>query len=118
MKFICLRTSDNRWQWVLDRRHLMLNLINTISPLRMSGTLKDISQLKATEEKLRLFQRSIETLTECLLLTLVSISFVPMRRFVNSPIILKQRFTVNTMDKQLNLGFSVNQLLDLKQRKV
>ena len=111
-----LRTSDNRWQWVLDQG-TCVEFDQHNKPLRMSGTLKDISQLKATEEKLRLFQRSIETLSDGVFITDPGFNIIRVNeafcQLTNHP--QTAIHGKHLMDKQLNLGFSVNQLLDLKQ---
>lgn len=53
------------WLWVLDRGKIIEKDTN-LSPLRMTGTVRDISQLKLTEERLNLFAKCGESLTDAL----------------------------------------------------
>ncbi len=61
------RVKDNfgRWQWILDRGKIIEKDAN-LNPLRMTGTIRDISQLKQTEERLNLFAKCVESLTDAL----------------------------------------------------
>lgn len=61
------RIKDNlgRWHWVLDRGKIIEKDTN-LKPVRMTGTLRDISQLKSTEERLNLFAKCVESLTDAL----------------------------------------------------
>ncbi|GAA0350272.1 EAL domain-containing protein [Bowmanella denitrificans] len=56
------------WQWILDRGKVVSWDANQ-NPLRMTGTLKNISHLKQAEEQLRLFKRSIETISDGVFIT-------------------------------------------------
>jgi diguanylate cyclase (GGDEF)-like protein/PAS domain S-box-containing protein len=50
---------------VLDRGKIIEKDAN-LSPLRMTGTVRDISQLKSTEDRLNLFAKCVESLTDAL----------------------------------------------------
>ena len=56
------------WQWILDRGKVVA-WDSSQNPLRMTGTLKNISHLKQAEEQLRLFKRSIETISDGVFIT-------------------------------------------------
>ncbi|MDX1391677.1 MAG: diguanylate cyclase, partial [Rheinheimera sp.] len=58
-----LRTADNNWTWVLDRGKAVAYGADG-SPSRMTGTLKNIHQLKQTEEQLQLFARCLRTISD------------------------------------------------------
>ncbi|MDF2177126.1 EAL domain-containing protein [Aliiglaciecola sp. CAU 1673] len=64
------RVKDFRgnWLWVLDRGKVVAWNQHK-KPSRMTGTLKNISHLKQAEEQLRLFQRSIETISDGVFIT-------------------------------------------------
>lgn len=61
------RLKDNlgHWQWVLDRGKI-IEKDASLTPTRMAGTLRDITQLKATEERLNLFAKCVESLTDAI----------------------------------------------------
>ncbi|WOH37539.1 EAL domain-containing protein [Thalassotalea fonticola] len=58
-----VKDKTNNWLWVLDRGKIVERDEND-SPLRMTGTLKDISQIKANEESLKLFAKCIENISD------------------------------------------------------
>ncbi|MCK8126865.1 GGDEF domain-containing protein [Pseudoalteromonas sp. S1610] len=60
-----IKDSFGKWHWVLDRGKIIEKDAN-LSPLRMTGTVRDISQLKSTEERLNLFAKCVESLTDAL----------------------------------------------------
>lgn len=57
------RTFKGDWIWLLDRGKVVRR-DNNNQPIRMTGTLKNISHLKQAEEQLKLFKRSIETISD------------------------------------------------------
>ena len=82
---------------------------------RMTGTLKNISELKSTEEQLRLFQRSIETLSDGVFITdpqfniiKVNDAFANLAEQPSASIIGR-----HLLNKTFNLGFG-QQLVDLR----
>ncbi|MDN3485099.1 EAL domain-containing protein [Pseudoalteromonas sp. APC 3224] len=60
-----IKDSFSKWHWVLDRGKIIEKDAN-LSPLRMTGTVRDISQLKSTEERLNLFAKCVESFTDAL----------------------------------------------------
>ncbi len=60
-----IKDTFGRWHWVLDRGKIIEKDAN-LSPLRMTGTVRDISLLKSTEERLNLFAKCVESLTDAL----------------------------------------------------
>jgi diguanylate cyclase (GGDEF)-like protein/PAS domain S-box-containing protein len=58
-----LKTADNNWTWVLDRGKAVAYAADG-KPCRMTGTLKNIHQLKQTEEQLQLFARCLRTISD------------------------------------------------------
>lgn len=60
-----IQDSFGRWHWVLDRGKIIEKDTN-LNPLRMTGTVRDISQLKLTQERLNLFAKCVESLTDAL----------------------------------------------------
>ncbi|MDX3772919.1 EAL domain-containing protein [Chromatiaceae bacterium AAb-1] len=62
-----IRTADNKWLWVLDRGKVVAYAANG-KPSRMTGTLKNISQLKQTEERLQLFARCLENISDAVVI--------------------------------------------------
>ncbi|WP_342804663.1 EAL domain-containing protein [Alteromonas sp. M12] len=57
------RTFKGDWVWILDRG-MIVKRDNNDQPIRMTGTLKNISHLKQAEEQLKLYERSIETISD------------------------------------------------------
>jgi diguanylate cyclase (GGDEF)-like protein/PAS domain S-box-containing protein len=57
------KTFKGEWIWILDRGKVV-GRDNNNQPIRMTGTLKNISHLKQAEEQLKLFKRSIETISD------------------------------------------------------
>lgn len=62
-----LKTPDNLWVWVLDRGKLVASDA-TGKPIRVTGTLKNISQLKQTEERLQVFARCLENISDAVVI--------------------------------------------------
>lgn len=58
-----VRDKEGTWVWVLDRGKVV-ERDNDDMPIRMTGTLKDISQIKQTEESLKLFAKCIENISD------------------------------------------------------
>ncbi|MBD1581501.1 putative bifunctional diguanylate cyclase/phosphodiesterase [Pseudoalteromonas sp. S16_S37] len=61
------RLKDNldQYHWVLDRGKIIEKDSN-LNPIRMTGTVRDISHLKSTEERLNLFAKCVESLTDAI----------------------------------------------------
>ncbi len=60
-----IKDSFDRWRWVLDRGKIIEKDAN-LNPLRMTGTVRDITLLKSTEARLNLFAKCVESLTDAL----------------------------------------------------
>ena len=69
------KTYKGDWLWVLDRGKVVAR-DNNHQPKRMTGTLKNISHLKEAEEQLKLFKRSIETISDGVFITDTSFKFI------------------------------------------
>ena len=69
------KTYKGEWLWVLDRGKVVAR-DNNNQPQRMTGTLKNISYLKESEEQLKLFKRSIETISDGVFITDTSFKFI------------------------------------------
>jgi diguanylate cyclase (GGDEF)-like protein/PAS domain S-box-containing protein len=69
------KTYKGDWLWVLDRGKVVARDSNH-QPQRMTGTLKNISHLKEAEELLKLFKRSIETISDGVFITDTSFKFI------------------------------------------
>lgn len=69
------RTFKGEWVWVLDRGMIVKRDSND-QPLRMTGTLKNISHLKQAEEQLKLYERSIETISDGVFIANTNFKFI------------------------------------------
>ncbi|ALS97917.1 EAL domain-containing protein [Lacimicrobium alkaliphilum] len=70
-----VKNFSGKWVWLLDRGKVVTWSADK-KPLRMTGTLKNISHLKEAEEQLRLFKRSIETISDGVFITDTSFRIV------------------------------------------
>ncbi|MBV2127662.1 EAL domain-containing protein [Rheinheimera sp. SM2107] len=61
-----LRTAEGHYIWVLDRGKVVAYATNG-SPSRMTGTLKNIHQLKEAEGRMQLFARCLENISDAVL---------------------------------------------------
>jgi len=66
---VTYRVKDNNedWIWVLDRGKIV-DRDSDDKPTRMTGTLKDISQIKKAEERLKLFAKCIESISDAVII--------------------------------------------------
>lgn len=62
-----VKDKNERWFWVLDRGRIVDRDVND-NPTRMTGTLKDISQIKRADEKLKLFAKCIENISDAVVI--------------------------------------------------
>ncbi|XQW85954.1 EAL domain-containing protein [Thalassotalea piscium] len=62
-----VRNKDNHWVWVLDRGKVVERDEKNL-PTRMTGTLKDISQIKKADERLKLFAKCIENISDAVII--------------------------------------------------
>ncbi|MBB1322799.1 EAL domain-containing protein [Shewanella sp. SR43-8] len=58
-----VKARNQQWIWILDRAKIV-ERDQKDRPLRMTGTIKDINNIKQAEEQLRLFARAIENISE------------------------------------------------------
>lgn len=58
-----LKDNNKGWRWVLDKGKVVSHSASG-QPLRMTGTFKDIHQLKKAENDLEIFAKSIENISE------------------------------------------------------
>lgn len=58
-----VKGKDEQWVWILDRAKIV-ERDEDDKALRMTGTIKNISNFKQAEEQLRLFERAIENISE------------------------------------------------------
>lgn len=62
-----VKNKDNQWVWILDRGKIVERDEHN-NPSRMTGTLKDISQIKKAEERLKLFARCIQNISDAVII--------------------------------------------------
>lgn len=62
-----VKDKDNKWIWVLDRGKIV-ERDEKNKPSRMTGTLKDISQIKRADERLKLFAKCIENISDAIVI--------------------------------------------------
>jgi len=61
-----IKAANGQWVWVLDRGKVV-QLNEQGQAIRMTGTLKNIQQLKETEERLSLFARCLENISDAVM---------------------------------------------------
>lgn len=62
-----VKDKDEKWIWVLDRGKIV-ERDEKDNPSRMTGTLKDISQIKRADERLKLFAKCIENISDAIVI--------------------------------------------------
>ncbi len=62
-----VKDKDDKWIWVLDRGKIV-ERDDDDQPTRMTGTLKDISQIKRADERLKLFAKCIENISDAVVI--------------------------------------------------
>lgn len=62
-----VKDKDDNWIWVLDRGKVV-ERDDKDSPTRMTGTLKDISQIKKADERLKLFAKCIQNISDAVVI--------------------------------------------------
>ena len=99
-----VKDKDDRWIWVLDRGKIVERSANN-KPTRMTGTLKDISQIKKAEERLKLFAKCIENISDAVV--------IYDRQFITVDINKSfQRITGKTKEQMLGQPLVFNQYPD------
>lgn len=61
-----IKAANGQWVWVLDRGKVV-QLNDQGQAIRMTGTLKNIQQLKETEERLSLFARCLDNISDAVM---------------------------------------------------
>jgi diguanylate cyclase (GGDEF)-like protein/PAS domain S-box-containing protein len=62
-----VKNKDDNWIWVLDRGKIV-ERNEKGTPTRMTGTLKDISRIKKADERLKLFAKCIENISDAVVI--------------------------------------------------
>ena len=62
-----VQDKTNQWVWILDRGKIV-DRDDDNKPTRMTGTLKDISHIKKAEERLKLFAKCIESISDAVVI--------------------------------------------------
>jgi diguanylate cyclase (GGDEF)-like protein/PAS domain S-box-containing protein len=62
-----VKNKLHQWVWILDRGKIVERDENN-APIRMTGTLKDINQIKKTEESLKLFAKCIQSISDAVVI--------------------------------------------------
>jgi len=62
-----VKDKNEKWIWVLDRGKIV-ERDEKDEPSRMTGTLKDISQIKRADERLKLFAKCIENISDAIVI--------------------------------------------------
>ena len=70
-----VKSKDNQWIWILDRAKVVVR-DDDGTPMRMTGTIKNINDLKNTEEQLKLFGKAIENISEGMFILDHSFTFI------------------------------------------
>jgi diguanylate cyclase (GGDEF)-like protein/PAS domain S-box-containing protein len=96
-----VRDKNNNWVWILDRGKIV-EWDDNNNATRMTGTLKDISQIKKAEERLKLFARCIQNISDAVV--------IYDRQFITVDVNKAfQRITGKTKTKMLGTSLSFNQ---------
>ncbi len=96
-----VKDKNNRWIWILDRGKIVERDDNK-KPTRMTGTLKDISHIKKAEERLKLFARCIQNISDAVV--------IYDRQFITVDVNKAfQRITGKSKNKMLGRSMSFNQ---------
>ncbi|GGP59589.1 diguanylate cyclase [Shewanella saliphila] len=95
-----VKARNQQWIWILDRAKIV-ERDQKDQPLRMTGTIKDINNIKQAEEQLRLFARAIENISEGMFILNEKYQFVEVNEACCE-------LTASTHEKYLNetLSFS------------
>jgi len=96
-----VKDKNNRWIWILDRGKIVERDDNN-KPTRMTGTLKDISHIKKAEERLKLFARCIQNISDAVV--------IYDRQFITVDVNKAfQRITGKSKNKMVGRSMSFNQ---------
>lgn len=67
--------QNQQWRWVLDRAKVIERDEHN-EPLRMTGTMRDIDDLKSTEQRLNLFAKCVQNLSDAIIIYDADFKFV------------------------------------------
>lgn len=62
-----IKNEDGNWTWVLDKGKIVHSL-ETNQPVRVTGTIKNIDHLKQTEDRLQLFARCLQNISDAIVI--------------------------------------------------
>lgn len=96
-----VKCSDNGWVWVLDRGKIV-DTDEQNQPVRMTGTVKDIHQFKQNQDRLTLFARCMENISDA-----VAIFDVEFKMVDANP--SYTRVTGRSREEAIGSAFSLNQ---------
>jgi diguanylate cyclase (GGDEF)-like protein/PAS domain S-box-containing protein len=96
-----VKNKDDKWIWVLDRGKIV-ERDEKGTPTRMTGTLKDISQIKKADERLKLFAKCIENISDAVIIYDRSFNIVDVNKSF-------QRITQNTRKEMIGKSISFTQ---------
>ncbi|GGB47412.1 diguanylate cyclase [Shewanella inventionis] len=95
-----VKARNQQWVWILDRAKIV-ERDQKDRPLRMTGTIKDINNIKQAEEQLRLFARAIENISEGMFILNEKYQYVEVNQACCE-------LTASTQEKYLNKTLSFN----------
>ncbi|NQY87852.1 MAG: EAL domain-containing protein [Colwellia sp.] len=96
-----VKDKNNCWIWILDRGKIV-ERDESNNATRMTGTLKNISKLKKTEERLKLFARCIQNISDAVI--------IYDRQFITVDVNKAfQRITGKSKNKMVGRSLSFNQ---------
>lgn len=96
-----VKNKDDKWIWVLDRGKIV-ERDEKGTPTRMTGTLKDISQIKKADERLKLFAKCIENISDAVIIYDRAFNIVDVNKSF-------QRITQNSRKEMVGKSISFTQ---------
>jgi diguanylate cyclase (GGDEF)-like protein/PAS domain S-box-containing protein len=96
-----VKNKDDKWIWVLDRGKIV-ERDEKGTPTRMTGTLKDISQIKKADERLKLFAKCIENISDAVIIYDRTFNIVDVNKSF-------QRITQNSRKEMIGKSISFTQ---------
>ncbi|WP_440875522.1 EAL domain-containing protein [Thalassotalea sp. PLHSN55] len=110
-----VKNKNNQWIWVLDRGKVVERDEND-KPTRMTGTLKDISQIKKAEESLKLFAKCIENISDAVVIYNRQFNVVDVNKAYQR---ITQKTKSSMIGKQLNFSrYSEQFTLNVKKHLI
>ena len=96
-----VKNKDDKWIWVLDRGKIV-ERDDKGKATRMTGTLKDISQIKKADERLKLFAKCIENISDAVIIYDRAFNIVDVNKAF-------QRITQNSRKEMIGKSISFTQ---------